>query len=75
MEHPIYYVIDGNKSVKMTSTAQNNTLTYPQTMDAGFDFSNEYAFGFSMKLHNQNQRNGANSPVVTLYTDENNRCV
>ena len=35
MEHPIYYVIDGNKSVKMTSTAQNNTLTYPQTMDAG----------------------------------------
>ncbi len=72
MEHPIYYVIDGNKSVKMTSTAQNNTLTYPQTMDAGFDFSNEYAFGFSMKLHNQNQRNGANSPVVTLYTDENN---
>ena len=41
-------------------------------MDAGFDFSNEYAFGFSMKLHNQNQRNGANSPVVTLYTDENN---
>ena len=72
VDHPIYYVVDGDNSIKMASTSQESTLTYPASRDAGLDLSNEYAFGFSMKVRNQNTRNGANSPVVTLYTDENN---
>lgn len=68
-----YYTVEGDSSIKMHSTAGNNTITYPASKDAALDFSKDNALSFSMKVQN-GAYEGTNhrSPIVRLHTDKDN---
>ncbi len=68
-----YYTVEGDSSIKMHSTAGNNTITYPASKDAALDLSKDNALSFSMKVQN-GAYEGTNhrSPIVRLHTDQDN---
>ena len=71
VEYYTYYVVDGKTSIKLDSTSGPNTMTYPKTKDAGYDFSDAAALSFSVKIQNESG-SSSKTPVVRLYTDANN---
>lgn len=71
LDYYTYYVVDGDTSIHFTSTSGPNTMTYPKTMDAGYDFSDATGLSFSIKIQNESG-SSSNVPVVRLYTDANN---
>lgn len=71
------YNVEGDKAIKVTAVGQNYGLTYPA--DKNLDWSdldltetNTLSMAFKVFIGNGNNTAGQESPILTLYKDENN---